>query len=189
MQSFEPPLGHRRMVLGPEALPSQDKSSQPVLGLFPCVGLSFHCKLSVCSSVLLKHVCPVAPGNPTAVVRSPPIQSPYRLLCHQQAGAHDGCRHANGPEEAAERDRGHGDWHPLLKLVCVSSPCEESLFHPCLTVVCFPWLWYQHTVGRIVGTWAPGDRPQMSLARKTPYIFFTFRVDQVGFLSLATKSL
>lgn len=87
-----------------------------------------------------------------------------------------------------EGPRGHGDWQWLLKIVCVSSPCVESLCHPCLTAVCLPWWhWYQHSVGRIVGTWVPGDRPQMSLAQMTPYSFFIFKVDQVGFLPWTTK--
>lgn len=132
MQSFDPPLGHRRMVLGPEALPSQDKSSQPVPGLFPCVGLSFHCKLSVCSFVLLKHVCHVAPGNPTAVLRSPPIQSPYRLLCNKQAGAQDGCVHANGPEGAAERNPWPWGLTPTTEVSVCLFPMWGKLVPPML---------------------------------------------------------
>lgn len=187
IQTFEPPLGHRRMILGPKVLPSQDKSSQPVLAYFLVWNL-LSIANSVCAPLFYLSVCvmwhPETPllwweAHQSSLPTASFITSWSTRWVHVRQWPWGGCW---------EGRRGQGDWQPLLKLVCVSSPCEENLCHPSLTAVCFPWwLWYQHTVGRSGGTWAPGDRPQMSLARKTPCIVFIFKVDQVGFLPQTTK--
>lgn len=102
--------------------PRDEGSSQPLLGLSPCVEIHFPVSDSMCAS-FFKNGHHRAPGL-----------SHYYYVCPLWGGngsvaALEGYMQINCPVWLQQGPAGHGDWHTLLKLILVSSLREQNVFH------------------------------------------------------------